>query len=137
MKIPPAYFAYFALALLLGVILAFGVASVLHQPLPLQVPLSTQTLPDGTHTDKDIYAPAPAPIIVTTAPLPTITPVQTTVSPPGTNMCGINSAWNSTNACLVQEMASPYAAVAQLGSLLVSILPLPLILSFLVRIRQP
>jgi len=133
MKIPPVYFAYFALALFFGIILAFGAASMLHQPLPLQVPLSTQTLPSGDKTAVDIYAPAPAPVVVTTMPLPTITPNPTTQSPEGTNVCAVNSQWNSSGACLTTEMSNAFDAI-QFVSLLVVIATISLIIAFLLRL---
>lgn len=135
MKIPPSYFAYFALALFFGVILAFGVASMLHQPLPLQVPLTTQTLPNGDKTTTDVYAPAPVQVIVTTAPLPTITMNPTTASPVGMNPCAVSGSWNSTSACLAQETSlGAYAGIIQLTSLLITALLISFVLSYLIRL---
>jgi hypothetical protein len=88
---------YFAVALLVGCILAFGYAGLSYHPSPLQVQLdpyaplppaapaeptlAPQPVPgsaaDHPPNPNDPYAPAQAPVVVTTQPLPSITPVPT------------------------------------------------------------
>lgn len=113
------HFGYFAIAILVGLIFSFGLASMLHQPLPVQVQLSqyqpaqppTPAIPTIVQTppSKGNFDPASAPVVVTTAPLPTITPhPQTTHS--GT--CNINDPDQATAmSCMVQEVLNLIVAI--------------------------
>ena len=116
--------AYFIIAIIIGVILAIGVSPFTYHPAPLQVPedqyqpfqhpapaaptLAPQFVP-GSSVDaqKDVvpdkYAPAKPPVVVTTAPLPTITPTPQQPTPVQTyDYCTKDyctkgsSAWNTT-----------------------------------------
>jgi hypothetical protein len=107
MKIPTQYLIYLGAAVVIGIVFSFGAISMMSQPAPMQVPLTTYQQPTPVYTaapppppaiptltpqtiegstaeqamkanrSSDPYAPALAPVIVTTAPLPTITPVAT------------------------------------------------------------
>jgi len=84
MKIPPSYFLYLALAVVFGIVLSVGINWMTYKPEPLQVPLNqyqpaqapAPSVPTVAPSIKvtDPFAPAPAPVIVTTEPLPSITP---------------------------------------------------------------
>jgi hypothetical protein len=115
---------YFGAALIVGACLAFGIASTTYEPVPLQVlenpyqpiappapavtVLPPQFVPGSmasqVNTTDDPYAPAPAPVIVTTAPLPTITPVATAVKAG----C-VPSQWNASQKQLQQQAGSAFA----------------------------
>jgi len=105
---------YFGAALLVGAIFAFGISSLTYQPVPLQVtenPYTPATPPTpavtilapqyvpGSYADAnknttgDPYAPAAAPVVVTTAPLPTITAIPTAG---GSDRCKLSPEWNQT-----------------------------------------
>ena len=131
MKIPLEYFAYFFIALFVGVVFAFGIASVTHQPLAVQVqvnqyqpiappaPAMPTIAPVKPNTEP--FAPAPAPVVVTTAPLPTITPEPTKVG-----MCDVGTTDSATMPnCLVQEALGPMV------SLLVGLVPIMIILAII------
>lgn len=107
MKIPTQYLIYLGAAVVIGIVFSFGAISMMSQPAPMQVPLTTYQQPTPVYTaapppppaiptltpqmiegstaeqamkanrSNDPYAPSLAPVIVTTAPLPTITPVWT------------------------------------------------------------
>ncbi len=124
---------YFGFALVVGTIFAFGISSLTYQPVPLQVTENpyTPALPPspsvtvlppqyvpGSYADAnknttgDPYAPAPAPVIVTTAPLPSITPAQTPQAA-GKNPCGgLNPAWNQTLQNVNSQTQSAFAVAA-------------------------
>lgn len=123
---------YFGAALIVGAIFAFGIASITYQPVPLQVaenpypavtppPLAIQTLapqyiPGSTaetevaNPNGDPYAPAQAPVIVTTAPLPTITPTPTEDIGGARECTPVSQSWKS-----VQEIDSSASQAFALG----------------------
>jgi hypothetical protein len=74
--IAPKHLLYGVLAIIIGVVLAFGISGVLYHPLPI------------TATERD-YTPAPAPTVITTAPTVTVTPAQATadMSQQGSDTC--------------------------------------------------
>jgi len=120
---------YFGAALIVGACLAFGIASLTYEPVPLQVHenpykpvappvpavtvLPPQFVPgsmaDLTNRTDDPYAPAPAPVIVTTAPLPTITPMATAMKPG----C-IPNSWNATQGQVSERVKSGFAMASML-----------------------
>jgi hypothetical protein len=98
MKTPAIFsgipFSYVVAAVIFGIVMAFGIGAMTYHPLPVQVQinqyapikvpapseltLAPQYVP-GSAASKptpanDPYAPAQAPVVVTTQPLPTITP---------------------------------------------------------------
>jgi hypothetical protein len=110
---------YYAAAVFVGVIFAFGLASMMHQPLPVQVqqnqyqpaappaPAIPTIAPAVTVTGNP-FAPAPAPVIVTTAPLPTITPVPINPTPTATLRCSVdqNSPATSLECTQIEVMGT-------------------------------
>jgi hypothetical protein len=117
---------YFGAALLVGAIFAFGISSLTYQPVPLQVtenPYTPTTPPTpavtilapqyvpGSYADAnknttgDPYTPAPAPVVVTTAPLPTITAIPTAG---GSERCKLNPVWNQTLQSTNQEVQNMF-----------------------------
>ena len=81
------YAVYFLLAVVFGAVLSFGLAAMFHQPMALTVQLDTYAptaaptaaIPTVAvmQTPNGAFTPAPAPVVVTTEPLPTITPEPT------------------------------------------------------------
>lgn len=105
------------MCLIAGLIFSFGIVGTTHAPLQVSVnqqyqpatapaPAIPTVVPAGT---RNAYDPAPAPVVITTAPLPTITPLETTA----TGTCDIDpnspSAF-STLACMISEMANSMVA---------------------------
>ena len=78
------YAVYFLLAVVFGAVLSFGLAAMFHQPMALTVQLDTYAptaaptaaIPTVAvvQTPNGAFTPATAPVVVTTEPLPTITP---------------------------------------------------------------
>jgi hypothetical protein len=126
-----ANIAYFCIALIFGTILAFGIASITYQPLPLQVqenpyapvkppaPAIVTQAPQyvpGSSADNhkndipDQYAPVLPPVIVTTQPLPTATPAMVVITAPSSTTlrtCTYESsstiASGEYTECIVEE----------------------------------
>jgi hypothetical protein len=110
MALTKTHILYALIAVTVGFVFAFGYSGLTYHPLPLQVtediyrpaPVPTAAIPTlspqlikGSTAAKpsdpnDPYAPAPAPVVVTTQPLPDITPVTTL------NPCCVNSNFNNT-----------------------------------------
>lgn len=139
MKIPPVYFVYFAAAVLIGLIFSFGIIGVTHQPLPVQVQIDpyqpyqapSPAIPTISPSVKttDQFAPASAPVVVTTAPLPTITPDQTKTYPVDCSNIGAKDVATSS-VCITQT----YVGAASMMGLLFCIIFISLILAFLIRL---
>jgi len=116
---------YYAAAVLVGLIFAFGLASMMHQPLPVQVQLSqyqpaeppapaVPTIAPAITATGNPFAPAPAPVIVTTAPLPTITPLPETPTPVTTLRCDVDQNSPGTAlACTQQEVINTFQTAMQ------------------------
>lgn len=118
------------MAILVGLIVSFGYSGLSYHPLPLQVKediyspapvptaaiptLAPQLIPGSTASNppdpNDPYAPSPPPVVVTTQPLPTITPVKTQ------NACCLDSNWNNTHQTLQTQVGAGmgFAGVALL-----------------------
>jgi hypothetical protein len=102
MKIPKIYFAYFVIAILVGVIFSFGYVGTFQQKEPLQVQLeqyqpyqapapAVPTIAPAVQPTGE-FAPAPAPQVIPTQVLPTIT-----AEPSGdTDLCNATSQIPST-----------------------------------------
>lgn len=115
---------YVAIAVVFGLVVAFGYSGMSYHPLPLQVkedlympaPAPTAAIPTvapqpikGSNADKpadptDKFAPAQAPVVVTTAPLPTITPEEMAVK----NDCCANSPFNQTTSTLAGNIGAAF-----------------------------
>jgi hypothetical protein len=124
---------YLGIALFVGGIISFGIVGMTYHPVPLQVPedqylpiapptpaiptLAPQFIPnssadEGKDAVPDKFAPAKPPMIVTTQPLPSITPVGSSQTI-AVSKCNPN-AWNSTSYCVIEENISSAFALANL-----------------------
>ena len=137
---------YFGVALIVGAVFAFGISSFTYQPVPLQAtenPYAPITPPapavtilppqyvPGSYADAnknttgDPYAPAAAPVVVTTAPLPSITPVPI-LSASGTKSCSgstLNPVWNQTLQNVNSQVQGAYgSALIGIGIGIIAIL---------------
>lgn len=121
MKIPPSYFLYLILAIVFGILLSVGVNWMTYEPQPLQVPLTQYqpaqapapaipTVVPALTKQKDPFAPAPAPVIVTTEPLPTITPTEVPEVPNNLPKCSSGAQnvviFSSSNLPMLMVMAT-------------------------------
>lgn len=130
------YVLYVLVAVTVGFVFAFGYSGLSYHPLPLQVkediyhpaPAPTGAIPtlapqpikkstaDKPTDPNDPYAPAPAPVVVTTQPLPDITPVTTL------NPCCINSNFNNTYQTIATQVYETYSGLLVIVLLLVAVL---------------
>lgn len=110
---------YYAAAVLVGILFAIGAASVMYRPQPVQVPLAqyqpaAPTIAPAITATGNPFAPAPAPVIVTTAPLPTITPLPETPAPVTTLRCDVDQNSPGTAlACTQQEVINTFQTAMQ------------------------
>ena len=122
MKIPAIFsgipVSYLVAVVIFGLAAAFGMAAFTHQPLAVQVQINqyqpiqapAPAIPTQApqlvvdHTVKTgKFDPAAAPVVVTTQPLPTITPEPTQSD----LMCDVNATDPATmTACMVPQMAN-------------------------------
>jgi len=114
----PIPLSYIAGAVIFGLVCAFGIAAMTHQPLPVQVQINqyapikppAPAIPTvaPVSTPGKPFDPAPSPVIVTTQPLPTITPEPTPVG-----KCDVKSDDIATmQTCLIQETMGPMVNIA-------------------------
>lgn len=164
MKTTGTYIIYVSLALVLGIVLSLGVNWMTYKPQPMQVQLAQyqpsvvpapaiQTLApqmiEGSSAEQamkanrseDPFAPAPAPVIVTTAPLPSITPVHTEIQPTETvavrsNLCATQGAMAEKTDVLLTYFQIVFIIVTMIFTLGMFRLEtsgvLPLVIAFLV-----
>lgn len=100
---------YLVLAVLAGIIISFGIVGMFAHPVPFQVQVQqykpaeapVPAIPTIAPVVKttEVFAPAPAPVVVTTQPLPTITPDNTTTNE--TYYCNITGDMTMQTMCLV------------------------------------
>lgn len=137
MKIP-AIFAgipasYLVAAVIFGIVVAFGVGAMTYRPLPVQVqinqyapmkapePAIPTVAPTVNPGPQSPYAPAPAPVVVTTAPLPTITAAPT---PEIHTNCDVNAGSDATSLVCVMEDAT-----LTIGYMITGTVPLVIIMA--------
>lgn len=146
MKIPTQYLIYLGAAVVIGIVFSFGAIGMMSQPAPMQVPLTTYQQPTPMFTaapppppaiptltpqmiggstaeqamkanrSNDPYAPALVPVIVTTAPLPTITPVATPSAEVTIDECdpAINPDGAQGMACVQKNMMDNISGAMQI-----------------------
>ena len=127
------YAIYFLLAVIFGAVLSFGLAAMFHQPMALTVQLDTYAptaaptaaIPTVAviQTPNGAFTPAPAPVVVTTEPLPAITPEPTFEAD---YYCAADSSGSYSNlgltfSCLAQQMAKVMIATVPILAILASV----------------
>lgn len=147
---------YFFIVVIVAAILASSWAGMTHEPVPLQVPenrfpivtftpvpapppamptYTPQLVPGSyadTHrnsTDNGEFSPAPAPVVVTTLPLPAIT---TKPLPSSTPVATTTRCCNPLNATQEMVPAQQLGGGMQMAPLLITILMISLIVSCLI-----
>lgn len=169
MKIPTQYLIYLGAAVVIGIVFSFGAISMMSQPAPMQVPLTTYQQPtpmltaapppppaiptltpqmiEGSTAEQamkanrsnDPYAPAPAPVIVTTAPLPTITPVATPSAEVTIDECdpAINPDGAQGMACVQKNMMDNIRSAMQILGIFLIMAGIGAIVFFMMRLADP
>jgi hypothetical protein len=158
MKIPSEYVIYVLAALGIGLILSFGIVGMMphqapmqvqltqYQPLPpptAAIPIQTPQLVPGSAADlkkadpNDKFAPAPAPVVVTTQPLPTITP-QPTQAPAAVSKCDVNAAGGKgVLYCQKQELVETVGSAMSIAGIAVLVVGPVAIMMRLVGLSRP
>jgi len=136
MKIPTTYILYVVAAVIVGLVFSIGIVGSTHNQAPLQVQLqqyqpaappapaiptqAPQLVVDNTVKTGD-FDPAPAPVVVTTAPLPTITPVADATKKVG--KCDVKAGDSATSlACVNEEVLGNIQSAVNLIGILMLIM---------------
>lgn len=111
MKIPVIYVIG---AILFGLVAAFGIAAMTYHPLPVQVQVNQYApvrAPEPAiptiapvHTPSKPFDPAPAPVVVTTQPLPSITPENNPNEVKPVMHCNISDDSMVSVSCMTEEV---------------------------------
>ena len=122
MTFPKEYLLYAAIAVAIGLVFSFGWVGMNHRPLPLQVeediyspttppapavPTQAPQLVVDNTVKTGEFDPAAPPVVVTTAPLPTITPEpdvtvgMSDVCPTSSMTSNVGAALNITGVAMV------------------------------------
>lgn len=150
MKIPVTAF-YVIGAVLFGLVAAFGISAMTYHPLPVQVqvnqyvpvkapePVVPTIAPVVRPTGP--FAPAPAPVVVTTQPLPSITPVDNSNRlEPHTN-CNITGDTNNDITCLTEMTTGmAFSMIFNISPIVIIIIAIPTLLqmfNIVLRVRPP
>jgi hypothetical protein len=169
MKIPTQYLIYLGAAVVIGIVFSFGAIGMMSQPAPMQVPLTTYQQPTPVFTaapppppaiptltpqmiegstaeqamkanrSNDPYAPALVPVIVTTAPLPTITPIATPGAEVTIDECdpAINPDGAQGMVCVQKNMMDTISGTMQILGLCLTAAGVGAIMFFMMRLMDP